>query len=255
MIGLLNEEFSAGQSWKLLLLPSPFKGRPDRSRSKRPEKRFTPCKGNQKTQRAVVALSGLSDLQTHMLQLKRGGRDKRGQRIRRLAGGPLRLPHRQRRRQPDSATIPWQNRSSRRWSCSAEAGHSCPEPAFGSNMIGSDKRQTSHSSNAWTRPWRNAKNRFLPRRDDPQEHDSPPLSPIAIRQVMNESNWASKRYHGQKPPRFFLACHATNHHHKSTARWQLMQREYSENLSQNPVVPWIAPGVIGFGIGFQSKTN
>ncbi len=64
------------------------KGRPDRSRGKRPEKRFTPCKGNQKAQRAVVALSGPSDLQTHMLQLKRGGRDKRGQRIGRLAGGP-----------------------------------------------------------------------------------------------------------------------------------------------------------------------
>src|SRR5271166_4055336 len=32
------------------------------------------------------ALSGPSDLQTHVLQLKRCGSDKRGQRIRRLAG-------------------------------------------------------------------------------------------------------------------------------------------------------------------------
>ena len=35
----------------------------------------------------MVALSGPSDLQAHMLQLKRGGCNERGQRIRRFAGG------------------------------------------------------------------------------------------------------------------------------------------------------------------------
>jgi hypothetical protein len=45
------------------------------------------CSGEQakKTQRAMVALSGLSDLQSHMLQLKRERIAVRGQCIRRLA--------------------------------------------------------------------------------------------------------------------------------------------------------------------------
>lgn len=38
----------------------------------------------------MIALSGPSDLQTDVLQLKRGGREKRGKRIRRLVGRPSR---------------------------------------------------------------------------------------------------------------------------------------------------------------------
>ena len=45
-------------------------------------------KGNQRTLRSGGARTAPSDLQAHVLQLKRGGRDKRGQRIGRLAGRP-----------------------------------------------------------------------------------------------------------------------------------------------------------------------
>ena len=57
--------------------------------------------------------------------------------------------HRQMRAQPGSATIPWRHRRCRCWSYSAVEGHSCPEPTFGSNPIGSDKRRQSsrHNSN------------------------------------------------------------------------------------------------------------
>ena len=99
-----------GRAFLRRFAPKNRKSRLDRSRNKRPEKRFTPWQGNQKTQRAMAALSGPSDLQTHVLQLKRGGRKKRGQGVRRLAGRPGRGRIARTSGQPDNATIPCSHR-------------------------------------------------------------------------------------------------------------------------------------------------
>jgi hypothetical protein len=46
--------------------------------------------------------------------------------------------------------------------------------------------------------------------DDPQQHDSPPLSPIAIRQVMN-SRIGRPKETTPRPPKSFSARDAANH--------------------------------------------